>query len=74
VDADHVIPLSQGATDDLEKCYWSGTFRTSRGAREGPDGRIGVLAAIIPSERGTVISPDTVQAQIATQTAITAAK
>jgi len=36
--------------------------------------RDGVLAAIIPNERGTVINPDTVQAQIATQTAITAAK
>jgi len=54
--------------------YGRGAFRTTRGGRDGPVSRGGVLAAIIPNERGTVINPDTVQAQIATQTAITAAK
>ncbi|SRR6266478_6396036 len=51
-----------------------GAFRTGRGARAVGETREGDLAAMVASERGTVIKPVTVQVQIVNQIAITAAK
>jgi len=50
------------------------TCRTDFCIRVVAEARADVLAAMVASDRGTVISRDTVQTQIVTQIAITAAK